>query len=413
MRVIADLHIHSPYARACSRELTLENIDLWCKKKGIDVVAVGDFTHPKRWQEIKETLVETKTGLYQLKKNSCGTYFIMSTEVAAIYSHLGKVRRLHLCLFLSSIEKVGEFNKSLEQRGAKLKSDGRPILGMSAKEILKILKDVDGDGFMVPAHAWTPWFAVFGSKSGYDSLAECFEEMTPEIKAIETGLSSDPLMNWRISALDQINLISNSDAHSLVNLGREANILELADLSYQEIKIAINDKSAQKIVKTIEFYPEEGMYHYDGHRLCNISFAPTETRKRKGVCPVCGRQLTLGVAYRVEELADREEKDIHRLGDFVNLIPLQEILSDVYQVGKSSKKVSCIYEDLVAHGQNEFNILLNLREEEIVKISNPQIAQAIVKMRCKDLIIKPGFDGQYGEIKITNLHEKRQQIELI
>ncbi|PJA94063.1 MAG: DNA helicase UvrD [Candidatus Komeilibacteria bacterium CG_4_9_14_3_um_filter_37_5] len=393
--------------------LTLPNIDIWCQKKGIDVVAVGDFTHPQRYWEMKELLVEKASGLYQLKNNSQNTYFIMSTEVAAIYSHLGKVRRLHLCLFLSSLEKVQIFNQALEKRGAKLKSDGRPILGMSAKDILKILKDVDPDGFMVPAHAWTPWFAVFGSKSGYNSLAECFEEMTPEIKAIETGLSSDPLMNWRVSALDHINLISNSDAHSLANLGRKANIFALDELSYAEIKTAINDKSANKLVQTIEFYPEEGMYHYDGHRACNVSFAPAETKKRKGICPICGRQLTLGVAYRVDELADRSEKDIHRLGNFVSIVPLQEILADVYQVGKGAKKIINLYDQLVQRGGNEFNILLNLSKEQIIKISNVQIAEAIIKMRNKEIDIQPGFDGQYGRIKIAINSEKRQQISLI
>jgi PHP family Zn ribbon phosphoesterase len=235
MRIITDLHIHSGYARACSKLLTLENIDVWCQKKGIGLVGVADFTHPERFKEIKNNLVEVgQSGLYKFSGAQASTLFIMSTELSLIYRHRDKTRRIHMCVFLSNLEAVDRFNQALTAAGGKLAADGRPILGMSCKQILTIIKEVDEQGFVVPAHAWTPWFAIFGSKSGYDSLEECFEELTPEVKAIETGLSSSPTMNRRLSSLDKINLISNSDSHSLANIGRNANVFDLAAFSYEK-----------------------------------------------------------------------------------------------------------------------------------------------------------------------------------
>lgn len=414
MQIIADLHIHSGYARACSKQLTLENIDIWAKKKGIDVISVGDFTHPERFKEIKKDLVEVdKSGLYKIKDSDTGVLFIMSTELSLIYRHHEKTRRLHMCIFLSDVDKVEKFNEELTARGAKLKSDGRPIIGMGAKEALQIVMSIDKDGFVVPAHAWTPWFAIFGSKSGYDSIEECFEELTSEVKAIETGLSSDPPMNWRLSALDKINLISNSDAHSLPNIGREANIFEVKEVSYAEIKEGIQNKESGKLLKTIEFYPEEGMYHYDGHRKCGMVFSPEETKKKKGICPACGKPLTLGVMYRIVQLSDRDKKDIHRLSDFVSLIPLQEIISETIGVGKHSKKVQSIYEDLIQLGKSEFNILLNLNEQELRKISEPKIVKAILRVRQGKVKLTPGFDGQYGKVEIFSEEETIKQKKLL
>lgn len=414
MQIIADLHIHSGYARACSKQLTLENIDIWAKKKGIDVISVGDFTHPERFKEIKKDLVEVdKSGLYKIKDSDTGVLFIMSTELSLIYRHHEKTRRLHMCIFLSDVDKVEKFNEELTARGAKLKSDGRPIIGMGAKEALQIVMSIDKDGFVVPAHAWTPWFAIFGSKSGYDSIEECFEELTSEVKAIETGLSSDPPMNWRLSVLDKINLISNSDAHSLPNIGREANIFEVKEVSYAEIKEGIQNKESGKLLKTIEFYPEEGMYHYDGHRKCGMVFSPEETKKKKGICPACGKPLTLGVMYRIVQLSDRDKKDIHRLSDFVSLIPLQEIISETIGVGKHSKKVQSIYEDLIQLGKSEFNILLNLDEQELRKISEPRIVKAILRVRQGKVKLTPGFDGQYGKVEIFSEEETIKQKKLL
>jgi|FLOH01.1.fsa_nt_gi uncharacterized protein (TIGR00375 family) len=414
MQIITDLHIHSGYARACSPQLTIKNIDIWAKKKGIDVISVADFTHPGRFKEMQEILVDQGKGLYTVKGSNTGVHFIMGTEVSCIYRHNDQIRRLHICVFLSSMEKVVEFNKELASRGGKLKSDGRPILGMSAKDILKIVMCVDPEGFVVPAHIWTPWFAIFGSKSGYDSMEECFEELTSEIKAVETGLSSDPPMNWQWSELDHLNLISNSDAHSLPNLGREANIMEVVEMSYSEIKEAVQNKKSGKLIKTIEFYPEEGIYHFDGHRKCGVCLSPEETKRKNGTCPKCGKQLTLGVAYRVVELGDKKKKDIHSLSNFVSIVPLQEIISEAVNVGKHSKKVQTIYEDMIKQGKNEFNILLNLSEKELKNIADPFIVKALMRMRNGKIDLHPGFDGQYGVVKIFSEQERiNQQQKLI
>jgi len=414
MRVVADLHIHSGYARACSKKLTLENINIWCKKKGVGIVSVADFTHPQRFAEIEQNLVEVdNSGLYKFKNSETNVLFIMSTELSLIYRHRDKTRRIHMCVFLSSLERVKDFNRALAGRGAKLGSDGRPILGRSSKEILEIVREVDDQGFVVPAHIWTPWFALFGSKSGYDSLEECFEELTPEIRAVETGLSSSPTMNRRLSILDNINLISNSDSHSLPNIGRNANVFDLTKLSYQEVRDGIQNRKSGKLVETLEFYPEEGIYHYDGHRKCGVCFLPEQTRKHKGICPKCGKPLTLGVMYRVEELADRSEKDIHSPSKFTIVIPLQDVIAESLSVGKQSKKVQLIYEEMVRQGSNEFNVLLNMTKEELSLISDPRIAEAILRVRQGKVKLTPGFDGQYGKIEIFPDKEKKVQKKLL
>ncbi|MFW0862670.1 MAG: endonuclease Q family protein [Candidatus Komeilibacteria bacterium] len=414
MKIIADLHIHSGYARACSKELTLRNIEVWAKKKGINIISVADFTHPQRLKEIKQDLEEVgKSGLYKIKKSNSGVLFVLSTELSLIYRDKDKTRRIHMCVFLSSLEKVDKFNKELEQRGAKLKSDGRPIIGMSSKEVLQIVMSIDKKGFIVPAHIWTPWFAMFGSKSGYDSLEECFEELTSEVKAVETGLSSSPAMNRRLSMLDGINLLSSSDSHSLPNIGRNATLFDLDKLTYDELRNAINTPKSKKIVKTLEFYPEEGIYHYDGHRKCNTSFTPKETKKHKGICPKCKKPLTLGVMYRVEELADRDEKDIHSLYNCTNFIPLQDIIADVLSVGKQSKKVQSMYEEIIKFGKDEFNVLLNLSKDELLKICDSGIVEAIMRVRKGKVKLTPGFDGQYGKIEIFTKDELEVQKSLL
>ncbi len=290
MQQIADLHIHSKYSRACSPLLDLPHIDRFCRVKGVDIVATGDFTYPDYFSQIKNQLEEIgSTGLYKLKeefkvsgdgfKNLKGeTKFILSTELALVYKKFDKCRRLHLVVLAPNIKAAEELNNFLDKR-YNIRSDGRPILGMSAEELCEICFGIDENFMIIPAHAWTPWFAVFGSKSGFGTLEDCFGKWTPKIKAIETGLSSDPEMNWTLSKLDNITLISNSDAHSLPNLGREANIFNLEEVTYQEIKKVIESGDKKKFLKTIEFYPEEGMYHFDGHRDCQISFNPTEEEK--------------------------------------------------------------------------------------------------------------------------------------
>src|SRR5581483_2363434 len=303
MKLIADLHIHSKYSRSTSPQMEVESLSVWAKKKGIQVVGTGDFSHPEYFKLLKDKLKESSPGLYTLKKGGNGTHFLLTNEISNIYSQGGKTRRIHTLVMARSLDVVEKINAELGKRG-NISSDGRPIFGFSAKELIKIVLDASPDCFVVPAHAWTPWFAVFGSKSGFDDLEECFEEETRNIYAIETGLSSDPAMNWRVSALDRLALISNSDAHSPSKLGREANVLD-CEMSYRGITETFKKKDRKSFLYTIEFFPDEGKYHYDGHRLCKVSLHPREAKERQNKCPVCFKPLTLGVMHRVEELADR------------------------------------------------------------------------------------------------------------
>ena len=429
--LIADLHIHSKYSRACSGELTLENIDKWCRIKGVDLVSTGDFTHPAWFKDIEEKLVADGTGFLILKeaptspnpssgRRGVNPRFILGTEVSCIYRQGGhrkggasQTRRLHLCLYLPDLESVRKFNEELTKRGCNIRSDGRPILGLSGKEIVKIIKAISPRGQVIPAHAWTPWFSVFGSKSGFDSLEECFEELTPEIFAIETGLSSDPAMNWRLSALDKIALVSNSDAHSLPNLGREANVfdLDIQKTSYDELFKTIKEKNPRRFLKTLEFYPEEGMYHYDGHRACGISWMPKETKKHKNICSVCKKEVTVGVLNRVEELADRLEgfKPAGAV-PYTSLVELDKIIAEA--VGVKSRKSLAVgreYDKLIKNGGNEFNILLSLDLAELKKITLLEIVEGIRRVRAGEVKLAAGFDGEYGKVSIFTPQEKKDR----
>ncbi len=412
MRQILDLHIHSKYSRACSRDLELPKIAKACEIKGIDICATGDFTHPAWFSHLKEKLEEDSNGVYKLKDGSSKTKFIIGTEIASIKKHKDKTRRLHLCVFAPDLKSAEKFNKVLDEKGFNLKSDGRPILGMTAKDILELMLEVDERMVMIPAHAWTPWFGIFGSKGGYDSLSECFEDLTPNIFAIETGLSSDPLMNWRLSALDNITLVSNSDAHSLPKLGREANVINFSsdkDISYDGIMDVLRSNKADDFLYTIEFYPEEGKYHADGHRDCNFFCYPKETKKLKGICPKCKKSLVIGVMNRVEELSDRTEEEANKINrvPYKSLVPLPEILADVLEVGVNTKKVKTEYNNLIKKIGNEFFILLDLDIKDIAKASNKNIAMAVKKAREGDIYIRPGYDGEFGVVKIFKENEKR------
>ncbi len=412
MRYIADFHIHSPYSRAVSKEMTLENLDIWAQKKGITILGTGDFTHPVWFSEIQKKLKECEPGLFALKsdKSADATRFILTAEISSIYTKYGKGRRVHNLIFAPSLEAVKKINAQLGAIG-NIKSDGRPILGLDPKDLLKIVLEVDPKCFLVPCHAWTPWFSIFGSMSGFNSVEECFEEMSDKIFALETGLSSDPAMNWRLSQLDKYTLISNSDAHSLPNLGREACVFEIepAKLSFDEIKRILKEKDKEKFLYTIEFFPEEGKYHYDGHRLCQIRLSPKETKKYNGLCPVCGKPLTIGVMSRVEELADREENfKPKNLIPFKSLVPLREIIAEALARGKATKLVEEEYEKLVSKGGNEFQVLLDLSEAELSEITLPKIVEGIMKVRRKELFVLPGYDGEYGTVKIFSQGEKTE-----
>jgi len=398
MKFVADFHIHSKYSRAVSPQMNLENLGKWGEIKGINVLGTGDFTHPKWFLEIKKELVPAEQGLIQLKTKSSGTRFVLSAEISCIYKKNGKVRKVHIIIVAPSINAVEKINKELNKIG-NLHSDGRPILGLDAKELTKVVLEADKNCLVVPAHVWTPWFSVFGSKSGFDSLEECFEEYTKHIYAVETGLSSDPKMNWRLSQLDKISLISNSDAHSLAKLGREANVFD-TELSYDGIVDALKSKNKKKFLYTIEFFPEEGKYHYDGHRACNLSLTPQESKKYNNICPKCAKPLVIGVLNRVEELADRPEglvlkKDI----PFKSLIPLNEIIAEAVGSSILSKAVAKHYNSLINSLGSELHILLEATGKEIKENSLPGIATGIINMRQGKVFIEPGYDGVYGKIK--------------
>jgi len=398
MKFIADFHIHSKYSRATSPLMDLKNLNDWAIIKGIKVLGTGDFTHPKWFNNIKNELSPAERGLFKLRDADSPTRFILTSEISCIYSKGGKVRKVHIIVFAPSVEAVEKINSKLNKIG-NLKADGRPILGLDAKELAKIVLDTDKNCLVVPAHAWTPWFSVFGSKSGFDSLEECFEEYTKYIYAIETGLSSDPAMNWRLSQLDKISLISNSDAHSLPKIGREANVFN-TELSYGGIAEAIKKKDSSKFLSTIEFFPEEGKYHYDGHRLCDLSLKPQQSKKYNNICPKCGKPLVIGVLSRAEALADRPEGFVPKNSiRFKSIIPLNEIIAESIGASVLSKKTQKYYNDLIKNLGSEFKILLESTEKEIKKSSLPEIASGVIRMREGKVFIEPGYDGVYGKIK--------------
>lgn len=410
MRIISDLHIHSKYSRACSPALTLPNIDQWCKYKGIDLVATSDFTHPAWIADIKNLLKPLDNGLFEIKENSQGTKFILGTELSCIYKQGDKTRRVHHNVFFPQVSDVEKFIDVLEKQGRNLKSDGRPILGLSSIELAKLVFDINDKAIIVPSHAWTPWFSIFGSKSGFDSIEECFAEYSEYIYAVETGLSSDPPMNWRWSELDQVVLLSNSDAHSLPNLGREANVFEWSEPSYDEFYNTIKNQDKDKFKYTIEFFPEEGKYHVDGHAKCGISMEPEETIKNKGLCPACKKPLVVGVLNRVVELADRQSDSKDKI-PFKSLVPLQEIIAESFNMGKGSKRVQNEYFSMIEKGGNEFEILLDKSFDELKKITEPTIVEAIKRVREGKLNIEPGYDGVYGKVQIYKDDEERGAVQ--
>jgi len=378
----------------------LRTMAQWAGLKGIHLLGSGDFTHPAYFEEIKTDLEETGQGLLKLKDDdSAAVHFILTAETSHIYTQAGKGRRVHMMIFAPTIRSVERINLHLGRIG-NVNSDGRPIFGFSAKDLVKIVLDIDPECLVVPAHAWTPWFSVFGSHSGFDSLEECFEEETPNIHAIETGLSSDPAMNWRWSALDRLSLISNSDAHSPAKIGREANIFDCS-MSYTDIIQTIKDKNPKHFLGTIEFFPEEGKYHFDGHRSCGISYSPEQTREKNYLCPVCGKNLVVGVMHRVEALADRPPGFIPEGAiPALHVVPLEEILAEVFEVGVQSKRIRKEYLRLIERGGSEFRILLDLSEVEMRSFMDDRLTDGILLVRRGLVQVKPGYDGVYGQVKI-------------
>lgn len=409
----------------------MENIGKTCEIKGVDIAATGDFTYPQWFSGIKNELEEIKnSGLYKLTSvGNDKTRFILSTELALIYKQGDRARRIHLVVHAPNIKAAEELNNFLDKK-FNIRSDGRPILGMGASDLVKLCLSIHPKFLIYPAHIWTPWFSVFGSKSGFDSLEECFGNCAKDIYAYETGLSSDPEMNWRLSALDNLTLLSNSDAHSLPNIGREANVFELNEISYDEIYNVIslresratnaahaNKRNKSFLDYTIEFYPEEGMYHYDGHRLCGTRFSPEQTKKHKGICPVCKKPLTIGVMNRVEELADPKGGHSPRPAGFKpegapgfkKLVELDKIIAEALGVkSRNSRAVQAEYNSLIKHA-SELNVLVDMPLEKLKQIALPKIAEGIRRARAGELIIEPGFDGQYGAVRIFSEEEKGKE----
>jgi len=379
--------------------MDLENLDKFAKIKGIKVLGTGDFTHPLWFKEIKEKLEPAQEGLFKLKNSASETRFILTSEISCIYSKNYKVRKIHILVFAPSLEIVEKINGYLSIVG-NLKADGRPILGLDAKELAKIVLNISQDCLIVPAHLMTPWFSLFGSKSGFDSIEECFEDYSKYIFAGETGLSASPDMLWRMPDGRRITLISNSDAHSLSHLGREANVFD-TELSYFAIKEAIKSKNPQKFLYTIEFFPEEGKYHYDGHRLCGVSLSPQESKKYNNICPVCHKLLTIGVLNRVEQLADKPEGFVPEGAiPFKRLVPLEEIIANVLNQKVGTIRVIQEYQKLIKNFENEFNVLIEAKREDLEKVTLPEIVQGIINVREGKVLVIPGYDGVYGKIEV-------------
>jgi len=415
MQFIADLHVHSHYSRATSKNMCPEAIWKWAQLKGVTVIGTGDFTHPGWLRELNEKLEPAGNGLFLLKKEfqmdgipplcKSTVFFIPSAEISCIYSKNGRTRKIHAVIVVPNFASAARLSLVLSKIG-NLHADGRPILGCDVKDLLKVTLDTAPDAILIPAHAWTPHFSVFGAASGFDSLEECFGDFTPHIFAVETGLSSDPGMNWRLSALDTVTLVSNSDAHSATKIGREANILN-RDLSYFDIMDAIKTRAG--FVGTIEFFPEEGKYHYDGHRDCGVRLTPEETVRNNYLCPVCGRKVTVGVMHRVEKLADRTRGfRLHGAPTFSSVIPLSEIIAESLNCGVNTKKVEAVYFSLLERLGNEFNILMDTSLDIIESAGSQLLREAIARMRTGNVHIAPGYDGEYGKVKLFGEAERKE-----
>ncbi len=450
MELVLDLHIHSRFSRAVSQRMNLQNMYIWGRKKGINILSVADFTHPIWIREAKSQLEEINPGIYRLKdlngvnqelgelsvKEFLGPYFMLSTEVSAIYTEEGVPHRIHNLIFSPNFETAEKINAALLKMGINLSSDGRPILGISTKALAQVLFEIDRKIAIIPCHAWTPWFSLYGSRSGYDRIQDCFGEYTKYIFAIETGLSSDPVMNWRINELNTRSVVSFSDAHSMQKMGREATIIvptsggkiKNEDITYDNIlnSFVRGRERTFKIGYTIEFYPEEGKYHYTGHRNCGISYSPDDDRNKGTICPVCKRPLTVGVMHRVEELANTPESFRPRKDEFgvvwmedpksvrppyVSLVPLLEILSEALHSGIATDKVMTVFDRLVNHFGSEHEVLFRVSLQDIRNVAGDRIAAGIEKVRSRNIKIVPGFDGEYGKVAIWDEAEEAERAQ--
>lgn len=433
MQIVADLHLHSKYSRAVSQSMTLPVMAEYATQKGIDLLAVSDWTHPLWQKEISEQLEEVEEGVYKLKQSTKSETqgvdvkeprFIFSTEISSIYTQGGKLRRIHSLVFVPNLSVAEKVTKELIKRGANLNADGRPIIGLAAKDLLSLILEIDERSMLIPAHVWTPHFGAYGSASGFDSLVEAFGDLESHIYGIETGLSSDPGMNWQIAELQTRSILSFSDAHSPAKMGRELTVFTsnaegVSDkFTYDDLrKIFMRKHPDWKIGYTVEFYPEEGKYHFSGHRNCKVVFGPEEIKTRGSVCPTCGKRLTEGVLYRLQQLADpkleyaaEKKKNVsdltwytdknHKHPPFVKLVPLLEIVAEANDSTVFSLKTKSKFQELLKKCGSEMDVLLKVSIEEIKKAAGERVAQGIEKVRAGDIIIHPGYDGEYGKVEI-------------
>jgi len=430
VRVISDLHIHSPYSRAVSPRLSLSNLEMWARIKGIGLLGTGDCTHPLWVGELCAQLDEAGEGIYTVKKNGELPWavpvpaaekprFVLTGEISTIYKRDGKTRKVHHLVMLPDFSAAMAFNARLEGMGGNIRSDGRPVLGMDSRDLLAVLLETDERAILVPAHVWTPWFSALGAESGFGSIEECYGDMAADIPAIETGLSSNPPMNWALESLDRFSIISNSDAHSPDKLGREATIFKIEN-SFSSLRNALFSRSPSSpaaILGTIEFFPQEGKYHYDGHRKCGVCLAPEAARAAGFLCPICGKPLTRGVMSRVLELADRPVNDMEPFSSnceggnrrpYYSLIPLRELCAELLGLGPASKKVLAAYNHLIEKGGSEFSILMDMSRGDLERLEAPGLsggilAEAIMKTRAGEVSVKPGYDGEYGRLGLTHV----------
>ena len=399
MRIVADLHIHSRFSAACSREMEVGRLAWWAKRKGITLLGTGDFTHPVYLTSLRQQLEPAEEGLFRLREGERDMRFMLTVEITNIFRYEGRGRKTHTLIFAPSFATVDRLNGQLAAHG-NLSLDGRPTLKCTARELLVMAKEIDPACEVIPAHVWTPWFSVLGSLSGFNSLAECYGDDVQYIRAVETGLSSDPAMNWRLSSLDTIALISNSDAHSPRKLAREANILD-CELHYRSVLDALTSRDPARFLATLEFFPEEGKYHLDGHRQCQVRLSPDKTKAAQGRCPSCGKKVTVGVLHRVEALADRDAYYVPPNAiPSQYLLPLEEIIAAAFRQRTNTKKVNVEYDRLLDHYGSELRILLDLPEEELADGTPSRIVDGIMKVRRGEVQITPGYDGEYGKIEL-------------
>jgi len=435
MKFVADLHLHSKYSRAVSPSMTLHVMAQYARQKGIDILTASDFTHPVWFKEIKEQLVEAGEGVYKLKTDNeklKTIHFLLSTEISSIYKQGDKLRRIHNLVFVPSLEVAEKVNFELLKRGCNVSADGRPIVGISAKNLLEMLLAIDERCLLIPCHVWTPHFGVYGSASGFDSLDEAFGDLAKYVYGIETGISSDPGMNWEIKELMNRSILSFSDAHSAPKMGREATVFELEKVTYENIRRAIMRDTTQKntIVYTLEFYPEEGKYHFSGHRNCKVAQGPDEIRAGGNICPVCNRRLTEGVLFRVQQVADsalldRVAKHNNTQGlrwytdkrgiqpPYVKMVPLLEVVAESLGMGVGGKRVQALYDKVCLELGSELDILMKMPLDEIESVGGENLVEAITKVRGGDIAIIPGYDGEYGKVQIWDvpLSTSRRKLE--